>query len=119
MESAERMLDVSFESVGGPNDGNVVRGRLGESSDAHRYYLFSHHGRIGQPFKVASEYAIETLAAKGLQEQPLDRFQQYYYVVTERNEDGEEVRVRAECAPQIGGAASSHRKKRSQSREES
>jgi len=111
MESDERMLDVIFEFVGGPNDGKTVRGRLGESNDAHRYYLFSHHGRVGQAFKVASEYAIESLVARGAKEESLDRLQQHYYVVTDRLEGDGEVLVRAEYAPEIAGATSSHRTK--------
>ncbi len=94
------MLDVTFEFVGGPNDGKVVRGGLGEPSDAHRYYLFSHHGRVGQAFKVASEYAIEALATQRAKEELLDRFQQHYYVVTDRLEDEREVWVRAEYLPE-------------------
>jgi len=105
------MLDVIFEFVGGPNDGKTVRGRLGESNDAHRYYLFSHHGRIGQAFKVASEYAIESLATEGANGESVDRFQQHYYVVTDRLEDDGEVLVRAEYAPEIGGATRSHHTK--------
>jgi len=105
------MLDVIFEFVGGPNDGETVHGRLGESNDAHRYYLFSHHGRVGQAFKVASEHAIEALATEGLKEESLDRFQQHYYVVTDRLEDDGEVLVRAEYAPEIAGATSTHRTK--------
>jgi len=111
MESNERMLDVIFEFVGGPNDGKTVRGRLGEPSDAHRYYLFSHHGRIGQTFKVASEHAIETLATEGPKEESLDRFQQHYYVVTDRLEDDGEVWVRAEYAPEMSGTTPRHHTK--------
>jgi len=105
------MLDVIFEFVGGPNDGKTVRGRLGEPSDAHRYYLFSHHGRMGQSFKVASEYAIEALATEGVKAESLDRFQQHYYVVSDRLEEEGEVWVRAEYAPEISGATPSHRTK--------
>ena len=102
------MLDVTFEFVGGPNDGRVVRGKLGEQSDAHRYYLFSHHGRVGQVFKVASEYAIDALSGGAVEEQSVDRFQQHYYVVTERREDehGGKVWVRADYAPEVSKGTS-------------
>ena len=56
------MLKIIFEFVGGPNDGKVLNGALGDASDAERYYLFTNHGTIGQRLKVASEYAVETLA---------------------------------------------------------
>jgi putative transcriptional regulator len=114
----EAMLDVTFEFVGGPNDGQIVRGKLGEQSDAHRYYLFSHHGRVGQAFKVASEYAIDALATGAAQEPKLDRFQQHYYVVTDHREDEHEGRVwvRARYAPELGQGASAEAPKKKKRR---
>ena len=111
-ESAEHMLEITFEFVGGPNDGEVLHGTLGEPSDAERYYLFSNHGTVGQPFSVASQYAIERLASEQLKEEKRHYFQRHYYVVTKRLEDGEKVRVRAEYAPEMSGATPGHRKKR-------
>jgi hypothetical protein len=61
------MLKITFEFVGGPNDGKILRGRLGEGSDAERYYLFSNHGAIGQRFKAVSQRAVETLAEDQVQ----------------------------------------------------
>ena len=112
-ESAEHMLEITFEFVGGPNDGEVLHGKLGEPSDAERYYLFSNHGTVGQRFKVASQYAIERLTSEQLKEEKRHYFQPHYYVVTNRLEDGENVWVRAEYAPAKSGAAPSHRQKRS------
>jgi hypothetical protein len=94
------MLKIKFQFVGGPNDGKVLRGRLGKASDAERYYLFTNHGLVGQRFKVASLYAVETLAREQLKEEKRHHFQRHFYVVTNRLEDGEEVWVRAEYAPE-------------------
>jgi putative transcriptional regulator len=60
---------------------------------------------------VASEYSIEALVTEGLKEESLDRFQQHYYVVTDRLEDDGEVLVRAEYAPEMSGATPAHRTK--------
>ena len=90
------MLNITFEFVGGPKDGDVLQGTLGEPSDAERYYLFSNRGTVGQRFRVASPHAIETLTEEKLQEEARHHFQQHYYVVAERFDEGDEVRVRAE-----------------------
>lgn len=94
------MLKIFFEFVGGPNDGHVLDGVLGEASDAERYYLFTNHGEVGHKFKVASQYAIDTLAEEQLKVETPHNFQRHYYVVTDRLEDGNEVWVRAEYLPQ-------------------
>jgi len=100
------MLNITFEFVGGPNDGKVEQGKLGEPTDAERHYLFSHHGRIGQRFAVASDYAVETLADEGLESG--HSIQRHHYVVTDRLEEGSEVWVRAEyVAPDSPSPASS------------
>jgi hypothetical protein len=96
------MRDIIFEFVGGPQDGKVLHGRLGESSDAERFFLLSHHGRLGQRFKVASPYAVETLASEQLKQEKPHHFQQHFYVVTDRDEGGEHVRVRAEYRSEAG-----------------
>lgn len=93
------MLRITFEFVGGPNDGKVLHGALGESSDAERYYLFTNHGAVGQRFKVASPYAVETLAEEQLKEEKRHCFQRHFYVVKDRIEDGDAVWVRAEYVP--------------------
>lgn len=98
------MLKITFEFVGGPHDGKLVEGVLGQPSDAERYYLFTNHGRIGQRLKVASEYAIETLASEQLKVDTRHNFQRHYYVVTERLEDAEAVYVRAQYLRQTAKA---------------
>lgn len=92
-------MRILFEFVGGPKDGNLAQGVLGEGGDAERHYLFSNRGRIGQKFKVASEYTVETLASEGLEIDQPHHFQIHYYVVTDRVEDEDEVWVRAEYLP--------------------
>ena len=90
------MQKISFEFVGGPNDGEVVTGALGDGGEAERYYLFSQHGKIGCKIKIASPYAVDSLAQEELaggQSQPI---QQHYYVVTQRYEADHEVAVRVE-----------------------
>lgn len=93
------MLEIIFEFVGGPHDGKTLEGTLGEASDAERYYLVTNHGVVGQRFKVASPYAVETLAAEQLKDEAPRHFQRHYYVVTDKLEDGEQVWVRAAYVP--------------------
>lgn len=93
-------MEITFEFVGGPHDGKVATGRLGEAGEAERHYLFTNHGMIGHRFKVASDYAVETLAREGLKNEQRHNFQRHYYEVTEHMEDDGEVYVRAEYLPQ-------------------
>jgi len=90
------MLKIVFEFLGGPHDGRILDGVVGEASDAERCFLFSNWGTVGQRFKVASDYAVETLATEQLREEKPHHFQRHFYVVTDRLEDPDEVRVRAE-----------------------
>ena len=89
------MLTIIFEFVGGPLDGETLVGVLGEGDDAERYYLFTNHGAVGQRFKVASDYAVETLAEERLKVEERHHFQQHVYVVIDRVEEDGEVLVRA------------------------
>jgi hypothetical protein len=90
------MLRINFEFIGGPNDGKLLHGTLGESSDAERYYLISNRGAVGQPFSVASPFAVETLVREQLQNEQRHYFQRHIYAVTDRIETDKEVSVRAE-----------------------
>lgn len=92
------MMNITFEFVGGPNDGKVVEGGLGEAGPAERLFLFSNRGKIGQRFKVASDYAVEMLAAALDQGETSSCFPAHYYVVTDRLEDRGDVWVRVEYA---------------------
>ena len=88
-------MRITFEFVGGPHDGKLLHGVVGEASDAERFLLGSKWGMVGQQFKVASEYAVEMLAEERLQEERRHYFQRHFYVVTDRPEDDAEVWVRA------------------------
>ena len=94
------MLKITFKFVGGPHDGKTLEGSLGDGSDAERYYLFTNHSRVGQRFKVASDYAVDTLAEERLQGGEPHKFQRHYYVVVDRIENDDLVLVRAEYVPQ-------------------
>lgn len=107
-----KMLNILFEFVGGPNDGKIVEGKLGEPSDAERHYLFSNHGRLGQKFAVASDYAVEVLANGPLQEESPLQCQRHHYVVTERLEDEETVWVRAEYVSEKAASTPTYRGQR-------
>ena len=94
------MLKIIFEFVGGPHDGETLHGIVGEGSDAERYFLLSNWGAVGQRFKVASEYAVETLTLEQLKHERRHYFQRHVYVVTDRLEDDGEVWVRTDYLPQ-------------------
>lgn len=93
-------MRITFEFVGGPHDGKLLHGVVGEASDAERFLLGSNWGMVGQQFKVASEYAVEMLAEERLQEERRHYFQRHFYVVTDRLDNGEEMWVRAEYLPE-------------------
>lgn len=93
------MTRIIFEFLGGPSDGKSVHGILGDAGEAERYYLFTNHGTVGQRLKMASEYAVETLAHEQRKAEGPPHFQPHYYAVTERLEDGDEVWVRAVYQP--------------------
>lgn len=90
------MRKISFEFVGGPNDGQVLSGALGDGGEAERYYLFSQHGKIGCKIKVASPYAVDSLASEEWTSGHSQPIRQHFYVVTHRYEADDEVAVRVE-----------------------
>jgi hypothetical protein len=92
----EERVKLVFKFVGGPLDGKTVVGRRGQQDEADRYFALSNHAQLGQQFRVASQYAVETLASEELQEQQPHHFQQHQYRITDRLEDHEKVFVRAE-----------------------
>jgi hypothetical protein len=89
------LMDIIFEFIGGPLDGTTVEGKAGEQDEADRYYVLTHHGRIGQRFRVASSFAIEMLAQDELVDDKPHQFQPHRYEVIERLQSGAEVLVRA------------------------
>lgn len=92
---ADSGMMIIFEFAGGPLDGKSVTGIRGDQCEAERYYLLTHRGKIGQRFKIASEYAIDILADEGLQAETPHRFQRHIYEVVDRLEEHDEVLVRA------------------------
>jgi hypothetical protein len=97
------MLKIIFEFVGGPHDGRILNGIVGDASDAERCFLFSNWGMVGQRLKIASDYAVEKLSTEPLREEER-HFQRHFYTVTDRLEDTSEVWVRAAYLPQAVGA---------------
>ena len=89
-------MRVIFKFSGGPLDGKTVTGKRGEPGEAQRYYVLSHHGRLGQRFRTASEYMVDTLAEERLQIDTPHRFQQHLYEVTDRIHNGDVLLVRTE-----------------------
>jgi hypothetical protein len=89
-------MKLVFKFTGGPLDGKTVVGRQGRQDEADRYYTLTHHGRIGQRLKTASQYAIDTLAEEEAQQQTPHHFQQHVYQVVDRIEDQEKVFVRVQ-----------------------
>ena len=101
------MLNITYEFIDGPNDGMVLEGRLGESSEAERYFLFSNRGAIGSRIKLVSPYAVERIAEELWNEEKQVSFQRHFYQVTEHLEEDDEVWVRAKYLPK---AVKSNRK---------
>jgi hypothetical protein len=93
------MLKIIFEFVGGPQDGRILQGVVGDASDAERCFLFSNWGMVGERLKIASDYAVETLAKERLKVEK----RRHFYAVTDRLEGNGEVWVRAAYLPQTVG----------------
>src|SRR5580658_4278385 len=85
-----------FKFWGGPLDGTSVAGELGKHAEVRRYYALTHHGRVGQRFRTASEYAVNVLADEELQETSPHKFQQHVYEVVERIDNGDVALIRVE-----------------------
>lgn len=90
------MINITFEFIGGPNDGKIVEGGLGDAGPAERLFLFSNRGRVGQRFKVASDYAVEMLAAALESGETSSCFPTHYYVVTDCLSDRDDIWIRVE-----------------------
>jgi hypothetical protein len=89
-------MKIIFKFAGGPLDGKSIVGEAGEQDEADRYYTLTNHGRIGQRFRIASEYAIDMLTREQLKEERPHRFQEHVYQVTDRLEDDKKIFMRAE-----------------------
>ena len=87
------MAKVIFKFSGGPMDGKTVVGESGHDDEAHRYYALTYHGRVGQQFHLASDYAVDILTSGQLKEEASPRFQQHTYQVTDRIKNGDIVLI--------------------------
>src|SRR5271170_5698788 len=85
-----------FKFWGGPLDATSVSGELAKSPDVRRYYALTHHGRVGQRFRTASEYAVNVLTEEQLQETAPHHFQQHVYEVVQRIDNGDIALIRVE-----------------------
>ena len=89
-------MDLTFHFHGGPLDGKSVSGRDGDQEEAERYYLLTHHGRRGQRCRVASDYAVETIAEEGLESDSPRQFPRHIYQVKHRLEEPDQIIVHVE-----------------------
>src|SRR5262245_30292085 len=96
------MLEIIFEFVGGPNDGKIVEGALGESSDAERYYSTAYCEATLNRWPTVPWFVARSLAREQPKDEPSHHFQRHYYVVTDRLEDGDQVWVRTQYDPEAG-----------------
>ncbi len=94
------MTKVIFKFSGGPMDGKTVVGESGQDDEAHRYYALTYHGRVGQQFRIASDYAVDILTSGHGEEEASLRFQPHTYQVTDRIRNGDIVLIRAEYRQQ-------------------
>jgi hypothetical protein len=93
------MKRIIFKFWGGPLDGTSVAGELSKHAEVRRYYALTHHGRVGQRFRTASEYAVNLLIDEHLQETTPHNFQQHVYEVVERIDNAGVVLIRVEYVP--------------------
>lgn len=89
-------MRIIFKFMGGPMDGKTVIGRPGQQDEADRYYTLTNQGQIGQRFRTASEFAIDTLAREELKQEKPHHFQEHAYQVKDCLQDDEKVFVLAE-----------------------
>ena len=74
-------MRIVFKFTGGPLDGKTVIGESGEQDEADRYFALTNHGQIGQRFRIASQYALDTLATEQMKKERPHRFQEHVYQV--------------------------------------
>jgi hypothetical protein len=82
-----------FKFSGGPLDGTTVAGKPGQHPEVRRYDALTHHGRLGQRFHTASEYAVNVLVKEQLQEPAPHGFQQHVYEVIDHIDNGDVVLI--------------------------
>lgn len=89
-------MKLIFTFNGGPLDGKRILGEAGEANEAQKYYALSYHGRVGQRFRAASDYAVRTLVRERLQVQTPHFFQSHVYEVFDRIDNGNVLLVRSQ-----------------------
>ncbi len=89
-------MKIIIKFAGGPWDGRNLVGVRGAQDEADRYYALSNHGRVGQRFRVASQYAVDTLVEEELQEERRHNFQPHCYEVLDH------IRNRATTLVRVG-----------------
>jgi hypothetical protein len=89
-------MKIIIKFAGGPWDGRTLVGVRGAQDEADRYYVLSNHGCVGQRFRVASQYAVDTLADEDLKQERPHSFQPHSYEVLDhiQNKATTLVRVR-------------------------
>ena len=90
------MPRLIFKFAGGPLDGKTVTGTMQEEGEAWEFYVLTYHGRRGQRFKVASEYAVSTLVNEHFTNEEPHHFQQHVYEVVESIRNPKVLLVRVE-----------------------
>ncbi len=107
------MKKIIFKFSGGPLDGTTVSGFRAKDPEVRRYYVLTHHGRVGQRFRTASDYAVNQLveildepievldepADEVLDEPAPHHFQQHVYEVVDRIVNREVVLIMIDYVP--------------------
>jgi hypothetical protein len=96
------MKKVIFKFSGGPLDGTTVSGEPGKDAEVRRYYVLTHHGRLGQRFRTASQYAVDALAADAPQGESPRLFQQHVYEVVDRIDNRQVLLLRIAYVQKAG-----------------
>lgn len=99
-------MKITFEYIGGPHDGFVTEGVLGDGGDAERCYHFTNSGTVGYVFKVASEYLVKLLLEEGPQAAHRAGLPKHYYAVAERVDGENDVYIRAEYVANVASPKS-------------
>ncbi len=92
-------MRIIFKFSGGPLDGKSITGEEGEAGEAQKYYALSYHGRVGQRFRAASDYAVKTLMRERLRVEKPRSFQPHVYEVFDRIDNGDVILVRTRYVP--------------------
>ncbi len=89
-------MTVTFEFIGGPHDGLMAKGNLGDGGGADRCYPFKGNGIVGLVLKMASEYLIYLLVSEGPGALQRHNRPKHFYLVSERIDEYTEGSLRAE-----------------------